>query len=320
MYTIGIDLGGTNIAAGIVDDNGKIIMQGEIPTGSERGAKAVCEDMGRLCLDLVQKAGLTMDDIESVGAGVPGIANNEEGIVLFCTNLGWHDVPAREYMQPFFNKPLFIENDGTVAGLAESVAGATKGCKTSVFLTLGTGVGGGIIIDGKVYSGPHHIASELGHMIVEADGDQCTCGNKGCWERYTSGGALIRGANALLADHPESLLYKATGGDPEKMSAKIVIDAARENDEQAKIVFDRYVEYMAIGIVTIINFIDPEVIALGGGVSRAGEFLVQPIREAVAKKIFYKNVPYARIELATMRNDAGIIGAAMLGKDNTLAN
>ncbi len=320
MYFIGIDLGGTNIAAGIVNEAGKIIIQGEVPTKAERGPKPVCEDMGRLCLDLIAKANLTLKDITAIGAGVPGIANNDTGVVLFCTNLGWHDVPVREYLNPYIKKPLFIENDATVAGLAESFAGVTKGCKQSVFLTLGTGVGGGIILDGKVYSGPHHIASELGHMIVEVDGDQCTCGNKGCWERYTSGGALIRGANAILKDHPESELYKKTGGDPEKMSARIVIDSAKAGDVQAKIIFDRYIEYMAAGIVTIINFIDPEVIALGGGVSRAGEFLVEPLRASVAKKIFYKGVSYARIELSTMGNDAGIIGAAMLGRDNTLAN
>jgi glucokinase len=223
-------------------------------------------------------------------------------------------------MEPYIKKPLYIENDATVAGLAESVAGVTKGCDTSVFLTLGTGVGGGIIIGGKAYSGPHHIASELGHMIVEVDGDQCTCGNKGCFERYTSGGALIRGANAILTGHPESMLYKETGGDPAKMTAKIVLDSAKAGDEQAKIIFDRYIKYMAAGIVTIINFIDPEVIALGGGVSRAGDFLIKPLRETVSKMVFYKEVGYARIELSTMGNDAGIIGAAMLGRDNTLAN
>jgi glucokinase len=320
MVYIGIDLGGTNIAAGIVDENGKILIKGEVPTKLERGPKPICEDMGKLCLDLIEKAGLSLDDVEAVGMGVPGIANNETGVVIFCTNLGWHDVPVREYMAPYIQKPLFIENDATVAGLAESVAGVTQGAKTSIFLTLGTGVGGGIILDGKAYSGPHHIASELGHMIIEAEGDLCTCGNKGCFERYASGWALIRWGNEVMPSHPESLLYKETDGDPDKMTARVVLDAAKAGDEQAMIIFDRYVNYMSIGITNIINFIDPEIIALGGGVSRAGEFLLHPVREAVAKRIFYKNEPYARIELSTMGNDAGIIGAAMLGRDNTLAN
>ena len=178
-----------------------------------------------------------------------------------------------------------------------------------MFLTLGTGVGGGVVIDGKVYSGAHGVGSELGHMIVVIDGEECTCGNKGCWERYASATALIRMGTEAAKAHPESVLNEA-----KSISAKTVVDAAKAGDKAAMEVFDRYTYYLAVGIVNIINFIDPEIIAIGGGVSAAGEFLIQPVREKLAKLVFYKTMPYARVELATLGNDAGIIGAAMLGK------
>lgn len=316
MYYIGIDLGGTNIAAGIVTESGEVIHRGSTPTMLERGAEPICEDIGKLCLRLIEEKGLTLDDIGGIGAGVPGIANNDTGVIYFCTNLKWHNVPIREYLMPYINKPLYIENDATVAGLAESVIGVTKGAKQSVFLTLGTGVGGGLINDGVVYSGHHHIGSELGHMIVEVDGDQCTCGNKGCWERYASASALIRWGKEALAANPDSAMMKAVEGNPDKVTAKVVIDAAKEGDPAACQVYDRYIKYLTAGLVTIINFYDPEIIALGGGVSLAGEFLLNSVRECLRKHIFYKDIPYARVELSTLGNDAGIVGAAMLGRDN----
>ena len=181
MKYIGIDLGGTGIKAGVVDEKGGILCKADCPTGVERGYEAVIRDMAGLCEEVVRKAGLSMDDIAAIGIGLPGIYDPATGLVPFCTNLHWHQVPVTAEMHKYVDKPVFIDNDATVAGLAESVAGVSAGAKVSVFVTLGTGVGGGIIVDGKPYSGPHGVASEIGHMITVVGGELCTCGNRGCW-------------------------------------------------------------------------------------------------------------------------------------------
>ncbi len=309
MVYVGIDVGGTGLKAGVVDENGKILVKVSCPTGVERGHEAVIEDMARLALKAIADSGYTLDDVHSIGIGIPGVQDPRTGRVPFCTNLGWHDVPVIELMQKIIDKPIFIDNDATVAALAESVAGVASTVKDSIFLTLGTGVGGGVILNGKVYSGTHGVGSELGHMMVVAGGEECTCGNRGCWERYASATALIRMGHEKAKLHPESIL-----AGKETLNAKDVMDAAKAGDAAGLEAFDEYTTYLAIGMVNIINFIDPEIIAIGGGVSAAGEFLLKPIREKVAKMVFYKAMPYARIELATLGNDAGIIGAAMLGK------
>ena len=309
MVYVGIDVGGTGLKAGVVDEHGKIISKVSCPTGVERGHEAVIADMAQLALKAIAESGYTLDDVKAIGIGIPGVLDPRTGRVPFCTNLGWHDVPVIELMQKVIDKPVYIDNDATVAALAESVAGVSSQYKDSVFLTLGTGVGGGVILNGKVYSGTHGVGSELGHMIVVAGGDLCTCGNRGCWERYASATALIRMGHECAAKHPESVL-----AGKEKLNAKDVMDAAKANDPAGLEAFDQYTTYLAMGMVNIINFMDPEVIVLGGGVSAAGEFLLKPIREKLAKMVFYKAMPYASIELATLGNDAGIIGAAMLGR------
>ena len=314
MVYVGIDLGGTSIKAGLVDESGKILAKASCPTLVERGAKPVVDDMAKLSLEVVEKGGYTLNDVKAIGIGLPGIQDPRTGIVPFCTNLYWHEVPVVEWMHETIDKPVFIDNDATVAGLAESVAGVSAGVKDSVFLTLGTGVGGGIVLNGKVYSGAHGVGSELGHMITVIDGEPCTCGNRGCWERYASATAMIRMGREAAEKHPESLIYTSVSGNLSEITAKVVTDAAKAGDPAASEVFDRYVYHLCVGIVNIINFLDPEVIVLGGGVSHAGAFLLDAVRAKLPSMVFYKTMPYARIELATLGNDAGIIGAAMLGK------
>ena len=311
MYYIGIDVGGTGLKAGVVDEQGKIIATAKCPTGVERGHEAVINDMAHLALKAVENAGISLDDVKSIGIGIPGIEDHARQIVPFCTNLYWHEVPLQELMKKVIDKPIFVGNDATVAGLAESVAGVSAGVKNSVFLTIGTGVGAGIVLDGKVNDGSHGVGSELGHMIICVDGELCTCGNRGCWERYSSATALINMGKKALKAHPESLIGK-DGED--KIEAKTVIDAAKAGDPTALEVYDKYIYYICAGLVSIINFIDPEMIVIGGGVSAAGSFLLDAIRAKLPSMVFYKAMPYATIELATLGNDAGIIGAAMLGK------
>ena len=313
MLNIGIDIGGTGIQLGLVDEQGRILHRGGIVTRLDIPFADQVKAIADCALATVASSGRSLDEIGSVGVGVPGVVDPHTGRVAFCNNLGWTDVPFREEFQRWMDKPVHLDNDATVAGLAEYHAGVSAGTHSSVFITLGTGVGGGIVLNGKVWSGFHGIGSELGHIAFALDGEPCNCGNRGCLERYCSATAIIRMAREEVAAHPDSLILQKAGGDPEKINAKIVFDAARENDPVGRSVFDRYISYLAQAIVTVIQFLDPEIIVLGGGVSKAGAFLLDAVREAVPQYLLYKALPYARIELAELGPDAGIIGAAMLG-------
>ena len=314
MYYIGVDLGGTGIKAGVVNEKGEILSKGSTPTMAERPYQAVIADIATLCKTVAADANITVEDIEAIGVGVPGICDPKTGIIPKCTNLGWFDVPFVSELQSHIAKPVIVDNDATVAGFAEYIAGVSAGTHSSVFVTLGTGVGGGIIINGRPYSGAHGVGSEIGHMNIAMGGEECTCGNKGCFERYASATSIIRDAKRAVAENPDSVIMQKCGGDVEKINAKIVIDAAKEGDAVAKEVFAGYVNGLAHGLVNLINVIDPEVIVLGGGVSMAGEFLLDAVREAMKPLIFFKSMPYADVKLATLGADAGLIGAAMLGK------
>lgn len=314
MVYLGIDVGGTGIKIGVVDQNGCILAQGETPTHVGRPFADIVRDMGLCALDVLNKGGFSAEDVASIGVGVPGVANQQTGVVIFCTNLHWTNEPLREELQKYINKPVYIDNDATVAGYAESICGVSVGCHSSVFLTLGTGVGGGIVINGRPWSGFHGVGSEIGHIPMDIDGEPCTCGNHGCLERYCSATALIRMGREAAKAHPESALNKACGGDCEKINAKMVIDCAKEGDAAADEVFRRYVKYMGLALDTIVAFLDPEMIILGGGVSKAGSFLLDAIRAEVPKYLLFKSLPFARIEIARLGADAGMIGAAMLGR------
>lgn len=316
MVYIGIDVGGTGIQVGVVDEQGCIRQKGDIPTRTDLSFEEQVRQMADCVLDTLEKASVSLDEVHSIGLGVPGIADAKTGVVPFCTNLGWHNVPLREEFRKHIDKPIYIDNDATVAGLAESVAGVSAGTDSSVFMTLGTGVGGGIVLHGKVWSGFHGTGSEIGHMILALDGEPCTCGNHGCLERYCSATAVIRMAREAVKKYPESAILDACEGDAARINARIVFDAARKGDAAALEVFNRYVCYLGQAIANIQNFLDPEVIVLGGGVSKAGAFLLDAVRAEFPKYCLYKGMPYGRIELARLGADAGIIGAAMLGKDN----
>ncbi|MDR1599889.1 MAG: ROK family protein [Oscillospiraceae bacterium] len=312
MVRIGIDLGATNIAVGVVTDDGTILHKVEAPTLASRPWQPVVADMIALTRRALSEAGFTLDDLRSIGVGVPGTAIG--GVVVFCTNLGWHDVPLERTFREAIDKPLYIDNDANVAGLAEAMAGVSAGAPNSVFLTLGTGLGGGIIINKRIYTGAHGVGGELGHLTFIADGEMCTCGKRGCLERYASATGMIRQGGEAIRTHPHSALAKAAGQDPANLTAKLIVDQARAGDPTAMMVFDRYVHYLAQGINSIISFIDPDMIVLGGGVSKAGAFLLDAVRLALTNYIFFRTLPYASIELASLGNDAGIIGAAMLGE------
>lgn len=314
MIYVGIDVGGTGIQVGLVDESGSILCKGGIVTRTDIPFADQVKAMADCVLDTLEKGGYALSDVKAIGAGIPGVQDPQSGNIAFCTNLGWVDVPFIQEFQKHIDKPVFLGNDATVAGLAENVAGVSAGADSSVFITLGTGVGGGIVFGGKVWNGFHGVGSEIGHMILELDGEPCTCGSYGCVERYCSATAIIRMAREICAVHPESAIVAACEGDLSRLNAKIVFDAAKDGDEIALKVFHRYVRYLAQLIANLVNCIDPEVIVLGGGVSKAGTFLLDAVRAEVRRYVLYKTMPSARIELAQLGPDAGIIGAAMLGK------
>lgn len=314
MVYLGVDLGGTGIKVGAVTEAGNILAKGAAPTLRERPYQEIIADIAVLCQKVVAQASLTMDDVAAIGVGVPGICNPHTGVIPFCTNLGWHEVPFVAELQKHIAKPVIVDNDATVAGFAESIAGVSAGSSSSVFLTLGTGVGGAIIINGKPFSGAHGVGSELGHMIIRMDGDPCNCGNAGCFERYASATAIIRMAKEILPRYSHSKMLARVKGDVSRINAKTVIDCAKEGDPAALEAFNLYVKGLATGIVSIVHVLDPEIVVLGGGVSMAGDFLLNAVRREIPKMVMYKTMPFARIELAKLGADAGIIGAAMLGK------
>ena len=312
MIRIGVDVGGTGIQIGVVDKEHHIIQESSIPTRTDIPFEEQVKHIADCIVSTVQAAGLSEDDIESVGIGIPGIASAKTGEIIKCTNMGWYHVPFRDVFNRYLNKPVHIDNDANVAALAESVAGVSAGTSSSVFITIGTGIGSGIIINGRIWSGAHHIGAELGHVIFDLDGVPCTCGNHGCLERYCSATALIRMAREAVAEQPDSLILRSVNMDPSRIEAKTVFDAARQGDTLAVSVYNRYTDYLAQAIASVVNLLDPEVIVLGGGVSKAGHFLLDPLTQKYKQYIVFNDQPLPPVKIAVLGPEAGIIGAAML--------
>jgi len=313
MYNIGIDLGGTNIAAAVVDEKGIMISKGSVPTLRERDYKEIVKDMALLALKLVDEAGLKKDDIHSVGIGSPGTPDTEKGLVVYANNLRFKNTPIREEFVKYFDIPVYIENDANAAAFGEFIAGVGSKYSDFVAVTLGTGVGSGVIVNNKIITGAHHGGAELGHMVIQVGGSTCTCGRKGCWEEYSSATALIREAGKAAMSHSDSVMYQLIDGDVTKMNAKIPFDAAQQGDKIAQRVIDWYIDYLAVGLVNLINIFQPQAIALGGGVSAQKDNLLIPLREKMLLEI-YGGAEALKTELliCELGNDAGIIGAAML--------
>ena len=308
MYRIGIDLGGTNIAVGVVDDRHRIVAEASLPAGAHRPAEQVVADMCRAVELALDKAGLTPADCASIGVGAPGTCDPERGVVVRAYNLNWFDVPVCAMLTAHFGLPARLSNDANCAALAETVAGAAVGCRNMVLITLGTGVGGGIIVDGRIVSGLGGAGGEPGHSLLVLDGEPCTCGRRGCWEVYASATALIRQSREAAAAHSTSLLNRY----PE-LTGRDVFDAADAGDEAAQAVLERYYVYVAAGITDLVNILSPEMVLIGGGISRQGERLLRPIRRYVAANCFGgESRPQPIIQAAQLGNEAGIIGAAAL--------
>lgn len=317
MYTIGIDLGGTNIAAGIVNENYEIIRKDSVPTGADRPGEEIVKDMAALCKKLIADEGLTEADIEYIGIATPGTADSDTGVVVYANNLPFLDFPIADLLKKYIGiDRVLIENDANAAAKGEAVAGAAKGYANSVMITLGTGVGGGIIIDNKVYSGFNHAGAELGHIVIEHNGVPCSCGRKGCWEAYSSATALIRMTREKIASEGHATkMWDMIEGNLDNVSGRTAFNAAREGDKAGQEVVDQYIDYLACGLASIINIFQPEVLSIGGGISNEKDNLLIPVKERIKGETYSRdNIKATDIRIATLRNDAGIIGAAVLGR------
>lgn len=309
MY-IGIDLGGTNIAGGLVDIDGKIINKYSVPTRRERGSEAVIEDIYAVINKLIED-NATQAPVKGIGIGIPGIADPHTGEVIVCVNLNWYNVPLRAALNAKIDLPVYIDNDATVAGVAEFQVAQEGKYKDAIILTLGTGVGGGVLVDGKVVSGHHGIGSELGHMLIGEGLYTCNCGRNGCLETFASSTAIIYYAKHLINTGRFSSMTDRVNGNLDTISGEIIFEAAKSGDAVANEVVDRLVKYLSIGIMNIVCTLDPEVVFLGGGLSMAGDFLLDKVKDSLETLKYFKATPHAKVEIAKFKNDAGIIGAAM---------
>lgn len=314
MYSIGIDLGGTNIAAGVVSEEGVLLAKSSIPTNSNRSYQEIIADMAKVSDMACQKANMDMSQMIAVGIGAPGTVDSLNGVIVYSNNIKFENVPMREELQKHINLPVYISNDANCAALGETAnSGAAKGLKNVIMITLGTGVGGGIIIDGKIYSGNYSAGAELGHAVLVVDGVLCTCGRHGCWECYSSATALIRQTRQAIESDSSTIMLEMIGNNLENISGRTAFEASRKGDKVAIEVVETYIKYLSEGIIDMINIFRPEIVLVGGGVCNEGEYLFGPVREYVKKYTYGGSLtPVPPIEKAALGNDAGIIGAAML--------
>ena len=320
MYTVGIDLGGTNIAAGICDENLNLVIKGSVPTHAHRAPELIVKDMAALVDSLCNKAGISVSDVAYAGIAAPGSVNPETGVVEYSNNIQMSDFPICDIFRKYSPiKKVYIANDANAAALGEALAGAAKGADVAVMITLGTGVGGGVVIGGKIFAGGANFSgTELGHTVLVSGGRQCTCGRRGCWEAYSSATALSKMTKEKMTELElkgiTSLMHGMARPDG-SVSARVPFAAMKEGDVYAKQVCDEYIRYLAEGITNMVNIFQPNVLCIGGGVCNEKEYLTAPLIEIVERDQYTRTSnKKAKIVTATLGNDAGIIGAASLGR------
>lgn len=313
-YYVGIDLGGTNIVAGVVDGEHNIIGQSKVKTDAKRGEQAVIKSMADCAFEAVKNANLTMEQMEWVGIGCPGTIDPDTGVVIYSNNIEWENVPLKSDLEKLTGKPIYINNDANAAAYGEYIAGVGKDADSLIMVTLGTGVGGGIILDNQIYSGANCAGGELGHSVITVDGRACTCGRNGCLEAYASATGLITTTIEAMNDDKSSKLWELCGNDINAVNGVHSFDAMRAGDATGKKVVDTYIKQLACGITNIINTFQPEILCIGGGICNEKDTLLNPLKELVAKEVYTRlSKKNTDIVIATLANDAGVIGAAMLG-------
>ena len=318
---VGIDLGGTNVKTAAVGADGRILGKDSRPTQSEGGPEAVMENMAGAVAGVLESAGVDRSRVQAVGIGAPGPMNWQTGIVYSPPNLpGWRDVPLAEAMSTRLGLPVYVDNDANVACYGEYWSGAGQGVDTMCLLTLGTGVGGGIVVFGRLLRGIDGTAAEIGHLKVMRDGRECGCGAKGCLEAYASVTGMVRTAKEGIDEGRDTLLTTLSGGDFDQLTGKMISDAARQGDAFAEWVERETAVWIGIGISSLINLLNPERVVLSGGMIAAGEALFAPVRET-AKALSF-DVPARRCEIvpAGLNEDAGVVGAAACAMDRHAGN
>lgn len=311
---VGIDIGGMTIKIGLVNEVYEIVDKKVIPTESDaKTAAQVAEAMAEAVKGLLQENGLCETDCEGLGIACPGTSDPQEGVVVYSNNIVWENVPLIALMQKELDIPMALANDADAAALGEVLAGAAAGKDNALLLTLGTGVGGGVVINKKIFAGPLRGGCELGHTVIHMGGRQCTCGRKGCLETYASATALMQDAREKVAEYPQSRLSRLCEGQNGKMDGRIIFEAHRQGDDAAIQVVEAYEDALCEGIANFINIFRPEVVILGGGVSAQKEYLTDALQEKVDKMCFGGNLgEVPKITTSVLGNDAGIIGAAYL--------
>lgn len=312
MYYLGVDLGGTNIACAVVTAEGHILGKASIPTALPDSPEAIAGRIAHCCTLAAETAGCTIASIGSVGIGTPGIANRDSGVVEYSCNLDFHNVPLAHMIEALLGKPVYLENDANAAALGEYAAGCGKGAHSLVAITLGTGVGGGVVLEGKLLTGFNFAGGEIGHFVMYHDGEPCGCGRRGCFETYCSATALIRQTRRAMEAHPESRLWQCAPA-LEQVDGRTAFDAMALGDDTAKAVVEQFQRYLADGLTSIVNIFQPEVLCVGGGICNQGEILLKPVREILDREDYARDcLRRTRLVRAKLGNDAGIIGAALL--------
>ena len=314
MYKVGVDLGGTNIAVGVINDNYEIIGRGKAKTAMPRPAQEIFDDIVKCVKMAVADAEIELSEVECIGIGTPGSVDKQNGVIMYANNLDFYNVPAVEMINAQLpGIKVYLENDANCAALGEALAGSGKGKNSFVAVTLGTGVGGGVVLDGKLLTGCNDAGGEIGHIAIKFDGEQCNCGRIGCWERYASATALVNQTKAAMLEHKDSKMWELCGGKIENAGGRTAFDGMRAGDKYAKEVCDNYIYYVAVGAANVVNIFQPDMLCFGGGICNEGDTLLKPLEKHVAQMRYSKNHEIqTQICVATLGNDAGIIGAALV--------
>ena len=310
-YYIGIDVGGTFVKAGIVDENGNIVADGKIASECDKGGNKLAENAATLVMRLLEKSGISKEQIVGAGMGFPGFIDSKNGIVVYSNNVRLSDFPVVEIMQAKLGLKVKVANDANVAALGEKMFGAGKEYNDMVMITLGTGVGAGIIIDGKLFEGNRSAGAEIGHMLLVHGGEQCTCGRKGCFEAYSSATALIRDTRRAMQNHKDSLMWEI--GSIDNVTGKTPFDYAKKDKYAAELV-NNYIEMLGSALTDIANIFRPEAIIIGGGVCAQGDNLIVPLKQKIQSELFGAEFgsPEVVLRIAELGNKAGLLGAAAL--------
>jgi glucokinase len=308
---LGIDLGGTKILSAVVDAKGKMRSRDHTVTPAAKGPESVIQAI----LDSVDRAlgeaGLPSESLRAIGVGAPGLSNPRTGVLFTSPNLpGWRDVPLKEIIERKLGPRTFLINDANAAAWGEMYFGAARGARNFIYITVSTGIGGGIVIDGEIYAGALGTAGEVGHMTIQDGGPPCNCGNRGCWEMLASGTALARNARNRIQEGAETFIRDYVDDDMEKVTAEVVDKAARQGDSLARTLIERTGYYLGIGLANLINLFNPELIVIGGGLSNIGDMLLDPAYRIARERAFKESVQVVRFAPAKLGRNSGVLGAA----------